>query len=100
MRRIRLIIKKIPIFPAFILLIFVACGLLGNFFVPHDPIKMSLRHSLMPPFWYGDGSTGFFLGTDDLGRDLLSRIIAGAAISLQVGFIVIFIAGHRQIQRF
>jgi len=54
---------------------------------------MELNNSLMPPFWEEGGSTSYLLGTDQLGRDMLSRVIGGAGISLQVGFVVVFISG-------
>lgn len=55
---------------------------------PHDPIKLNLLNTLQPPF-----SPGHILGTDDLGRDVLSRLIYGSRTSLVVGFIVVAIAG-------
>ena len=47
---------------------------------------------LAPPFWAEGGSTRFLLGTDDLGRDILSRIIFGARVSLSIGFLVVTLA--------
>lgn len=55
---------------------------------PHDPIKLDLIQPLKPPL-----SPGHILGTDDLGRDVLSRLIYGSRASLVVGFIVVAIAG-------
>lgn len=46
-----------------------------------------------PPFWAAEGSTSYLLGTDDLGRDVLSRLIGGAGVSLQVSLVVICLAG-------
>ncbi len=58
-------------------------------FAPYDPVThLSSTNRLKPP-----GSPGYFLGTDDFGRDLLSRLIYGARISLQVGVIVVFLSG-------
>ncbi len=51
---------------------------------PHDPIQTSLRDRNAPPAWYAEGSTKNLLGADHVGRDLLSRIIYGARISLLV----------------
>ena len=55
---------------------------------PHDPIKLDLLNPLQPPL-----TPGHILGTDDLGRDVLSRLIYGSRASLVVGFIVVGIAG-------
>jgi peptide/nickel transport system permease protein len=58
---------------------------------PYDPVKMSLPDRLMPPFWAEGGSTEHLLGTDKMGRDILSRLIFGARISLSVSLLVIAI---------
>jgi peptide/nickel transport system permease protein len=58
---------------------------------PYDPVKISLPHRLMPPFWAEGGSTEHLLGTDKMGRDILSRLIFGARISLSVSLLVILI---------
>ena len=58
---------------------------------PYDPVKISLPDRLMPPFWAEEGSTAHFLGTDKMGRDILSRLIFGARISLSVSLLVILI---------
>ncbi|UCH42245.1 MAG: ABC transporter permease [Dehalococcoidales bacterium] len=58
---------------------------------PYDPVKMSLPDRLMPPFWDEEGSTEHLLGTDKMGRDILSRLIFGARISLSVSLLVILI---------
>ena len=54
---------------------------------------MNLMASEKPPSWMEQGSTSYFLGADELGRDILSRLIGGAGISLQVALIVVCIAG-------
>jgi len=86
-------IWRIPWAPVTILLIFLICGIFGNFISPHDPMKTNLAEAKTPPFWVKGGSTEHLLGTDVFGRDILSRIIKGAAISLQVGFAVVVFAG-------
>jgi ABC-type dipeptide/oligopeptide/nickel transport system permease subunit len=60
---------------------------------PYDPLEQNLRDSKMPPAWNAEGSWDHPLGTDNLGRDLLSRIIYGARVSLTVGFLGVLIAG-------
>ncbi len=60
---------------------------------PYDPLQQDLRNAKLPPAWYEEGSTEHILGTDNLGRDLLSRLIYGARVSLTVGFVGVLIAG-------
>ncbi len=58
---------------------------------PHDPAEFNFRSRLLPPSWLG-GEPAFFLGTDQLGRDLLSRLIYGSRISLLVGVLGVVIS--------
>ncbi|MEZ4527054.1 MAG: ABC transporter permease [Desulfobacterales bacterium] len=60
---------------------------------PHDPVKQNLRMAKKPPVWTEKGTAAHPLGTDNLGRDLLSRIIYGSRVSLTVGFFGVLIAG-------
>jgi len=85
--------RRLPVFSVFILVIFLICGIFGEAFMPHDPLNNNLKAVLTPPFWQEGGTTDFILGTDHLGRDILSRLIGGASISLQVGFVVVVFAG-------
>jgi len=59
---------------------------------PYDPLQQNLRDAKMPPAWYAEGSWEHPLGTDNLGRDLFSRVIYGARVSLTVGFFGVLIA--------
>jgi dipeptide transport system permease protein len=59
---------------------------------PHDPTMQYREHLLQPPVWDTQGSWQFILGTDDVGRDILSRLIHGARLSLLVGFLVVSIS--------
>jgi len=86
-------IREAPTFPTIMLFLFLICGIFGNQIAPHDPNKTSFRDSLAPPFWMEGGSTKYLLGTDQLGRDMLSRVIVGTTISLQIGVMVVFFAG-------
>ncbi len=70
----------------------VVIAFLGPAFVPHDPVKADLRAILLPPFWMEGGSFANILGTDHLGMDIFSRIIAGARLSLLVGFLTVSIS--------
>jgi dipeptide transport system permease protein len=57
---------------------------------PHLPAEQYRDAFLVPPAWVEGGSMRFFLGTDDIGRDILSRIIYGARVSLSTGAMVVF----------
>jgi peptide/nickel transport system permease protein len=85
--------RAAPAVPVIILLMFVFFGAFGNLLTPHDPNASSLQNSLMPPFWQKGGSITYPLGTDLQGRDILSRLIGGASVSLQVGFMAVLFAG-------
>ncbi|MBS3780156.1 MAG: ABC transporter permease [Desulfovermiculus sp.] len=63
----------------------VATALLAPYIVPYDPYAQDLVNRLIPPFWHADGSWLHPLGTDNLGRDYLSRLIYGSRISLLIG---------------
>ena len=56
---------------------------------PHDPGEQHLTDVLMPPMWYEGGTDTYLLGTDELGRDLLSRIIFASRVSLVVALVVV-----------
>ncbi len=60
---------------------------------PHDPYTQDLTRRLVPPFWHAKGGWANPLGTDNLGRDYLSRVIYGARISLLIGISVMIISG-------
>ena len=76
-----------------LLVLFVLTALVGPYLVPHDPLAGSLRARLDPPGWVPGGAWTHLLGTDRLGRDVLSRIVEGARISLAVCVVVIALAG-------
>ena len=71
----------------------VLMAVFAPFITPHDPTVQDLRARLMPPAWEEKGSWEHVLGTDHLGRDVLSRIIQGSRISLLVGTSVVLLAG-------
>lgn len=70
-----------------VLAVFILVAIIGRIYTPHDPFATELYQKLIPPFWSDGGSTKNFLGTDSLGRDVFSRLLYGAAISLYIGFI-------------
>jgi len=73
-----------------IVLAFIFIGILGPSFAPHDPNKQELTRMMKAP--QGIGSPNV-LGTDNLGRDIVSRVIHGARVSLLVAFAVVFVSG-------
>jgi peptide/nickel transport system permease protein len=73
------------------LVIFVA--LFADILAPHDPASNNLGDMLKPPVWLDGGSQNYILGTDNLGRDILSRIIYGSRVSLLVGVFSVILAG-------
>lgn len=86
-------LKGYPILPAVLLMPIVICGIFGPLFFPHDPTGMNTSISLQPPAWMEGGDVSYFLGTDLLGRDIVSRLIDGARASLIVSLVGVFIAG-------
>jgi len=67
-----------------IITIFILCGIFAPYLSPHDPLETSLYDQIKPPLWHATGTWKNILGTDDLGRDILSRLIYGARVSLAV----------------
>ena len=67
--------------------------ILAPVLAPHDPYAQDLGQRLIPPVWQEKGSWDHPLGTDNLGRDYLSRLIYGARVSLLIGISVMLIAG-------
>jgi peptide/nickel transport system permease protein len=65
----------------------------AGYIAPHDPTFQTLGKRLTPGVWVPGGSTTFLLGTDHLGRDMLSRLIYGSRISIIVGLSTVAIAG-------
>jgi len=67
--------------------LFVIVAVFAPFIAPHDPLEQDLINSILPPVWMPDNDPAFLLGTDSLGRDLLSRLIYGARIALTVAIL-------------
>ena len=73
---------------AFVLAV-LACALFANLLAPHSPIEQFREALLVPPAWHAEGSWRFPLGTDDIGRDILSRLLHGARLSLTIGAVAV-----------
>jgi len=85
--------RRLPLIPSFIILLVVFTGIFANLIAPHSPRVGILSERLTPPAWSSEGSTNHLLGTDQQGRDILSRIIHGARVSLLVSAVTLLIGG-------
>jgi peptide/nickel transport system permease protein len=72
--------------------LFVVVALAAPWLAPHDPYDTDLLRRLQPPGWMEGGDWSYVLGCDTLGRDILSRIIYGARISMSIGVVVVLLA--------
>jgi peptide/nickel transport system permease protein len=87
-------VRRYPVVPLAILtFLLVVPAVLAPQVAPYDPLQGSLSKRLKPPAWQEGGSVQHLLGTDKLGRDMLSRIIHGARVSLVVSLVAIFVGG-------
>ncbi|MBI4219933.1 MAG: ABC transporter permease [Chloroflexi bacterium] len=90
-RRTYRFIRRWPLFPVAILATILVCAVFAPLIAPHDPVRGKLIDSNIPPPWYEKGTADHLLGTDPLGRDILSRIIFGARVSMIVASIVLLV---------
>jgi len=72
-----------------IIVVLAIIGAFAEFIAPYSPIQTNTQVFLKPPVWQAGGVTGYWLGTDAIGRDMLSRLIYGARLSLLIGFAVV-----------
>lgn len=89
----RLASRKPPWLAFVIVFALIIMALVPDLLAPHDPNLQSLRTRLRPPVWQAGGSSTFPLGTDSLGRDILSRIIHGTRVSLSVAGLALLLGG-------
>jgi dipeptide transport system permease protein len=80
------------VFGMWVFAVFVAVAILADLIAPYDPTAQFRDHLLQPPFWQAGGSFAFPLGTDAVGRDMLSRLLHGARYSFYVGIVVVAVA--------
>lgn len=73
---------SLPIIPLGILGALVISAVFGDLLAPYDPVAVNLRNAFQPPFYQEGGSLAHPLGTDELGRDILSRLMHGGRVSL------------------
>jgi len=76
--------NPLSVFGFAILMVLVIVAIVGPWIAPHDPLRQVLSDRLLPP-----GSTSHWLGTDQLGRDILSRIIYGSRLTLSIAILVV-----------
>jgi len=81
--------NRVAIIGMILTISFLTMAVLAPFIAPQDPNNGNLLERLRPPCWIEGGTTKYLLGTDSLGRDILSRIIYGSRISFLIGVIVI-----------
>jgi dipeptide transport system permease protein len=75
-----------------VFLVIALAAVLAPWLAPHDPVEQFRQHLLQAPAWTAQGSSQFLLGTDELGRDILSRLLYGARISLSIGLLSVVLA--------
>jgi peptide/nickel transport system permease protein len=85
--------EGLPVVPLAIMGVLALTAIFAELIAPHDPQIGVLGARFKPPFWQTGGTTEFLLGTDHLGRDVLSRLIFGARVSMVVGLTAVLIAG-------
>ncbi len=86
-------VRRPPWFPVLVIGVLLAAVVAPELLAPHDPLKQSLLMRLRPPAWLEGGTWQHPLGTDALGRDLLSRIIHGTQTSLSAAGLTLLVGG-------
>ena len=84
--------RRLPLFSAGIIALLVFVSIFAELVSPADPFHQTLRARLLPPVWEAKGSWAHILGSDQLGRDVLARIIYGARVSLAAGCLTVLLA--------
>ena len=85
--------RRVPWIPMVIISVMVIMAVFAPLLAPYSPIDQTLRDKLLPPFWLDGGSARYILGTDAFGRDILSRLIHGARVSLIVALLALTVGG-------
>src|SRR5207245_8159023 len=91
--RVRGDLARMPWVSLVIITVMVLGAVLAPLIAPHSPTEQSLPDKLRPPAWEAGGNTRHLLGTDVLGRDVLSRLIYGARVSLSVAAVALLAGG-------
>lgn len=85
--------RRVPKIPTAVLLVLMIFAIFGQWIAPHSPVAVDMANSFAPPVWHEEGTANNLLGTDKLGRDILSRLIRGARVSLSLSLFVIALGG-------
>ena len=88
----RLLHEPRAVFGLVVLGLMLLAAVFAPWLSPHDPLEQDLLSSFLPPSWQADGDPMFFLGTDNLGRDIASRLIYGARTALIVALVAATLA--------
>jgi dipeptide transport system permease protein len=75
-----------------VLSLIILVAVFADFIAPYDPAEQFTDAIHMPPSWFENGNTGYLLGTDYIGRDLFSRLVHGARLSLSLAVAVVFLS--------
>jgi len=74
--------KGIAVIAMWLFIVFILASLFAPWFSPHSPLIQNTNKTLLPPYWFEGGDLNHILGTDDLGRDSLSRLLHGLQLTL------------------
>lgn len=88
-------VKKMPWTAKFgfgVILIWVFFAAFTNYLEPHDPTAIDITQRLIPPVWCEGGTATYLLGTDEMGRDILSRLMHGSRLALIVGILAVVVS--------
>ena len=80
--------KSIAVVAMWFIIVLILASLLAPWFFPHSPLEQNADKMLLPPYWFEGGDINHILGTDDLGRDSLSRLFHGLQLTLGGGLII------------
>lgn len=94
-RQVLQALRRAPLVPIVIIVLFVGTAVCAEFLTPHSPTKVSLRNRLRPPAWTAStrATWTYPLGTDPLGRDIATRLIYGARVSMIVAALTLGVGG-------
>ena len=85
--------RRAPWIPIAIIVTMLVMAIFAPLLAPYSPIDQTLRDKMLPPFWVQGGSMKYVLGTDAFGRDILSRLIYGARVSMIVAILALTAGG-------
>ena len=85
--------RRLPWIPILLIAVMVVMAIFAPMLAPYSPIDQTLPDKLLPPVWVEGGSMKYILGTDGFGRDILSRLIYGARVSLIVALLALTAGG-------